>query len=121
MTKKDPPLDPQAEIIDLSKLTDMGRFLVGGIQALASSQEILRKAQNSRKPEIGYKKLKVDIVRFTDEEIDAWIKVTSFTDMKNARDAFMSEDRAKGLSETFEERWRLEHKRGPGRPPKKRP
>lgn len=56
------------------------------------------------------------IMPFTDAEIDAWIQSTAYTGMKVARDEFMQEPKAKGLSAVFERRWN-EIKRNPvGRP-----
>jgi hypothetical protein len=53
---------------------------------------------------------------FTVAEIDAWIGSTSYTGMKVARDAFMQEPRAKGLSAAFEVRWKAIKKNPVGRP-----
>jgi hypothetical protein len=53
---------------------------------------------------------------FTVAEIDAWIGSTSYTGMKVARDAFMKEPRAKGLSATFETQWKAIKKNPVGRP-----
>lgn len=54
--------------------------------------------------------------RFTDAEIDAWIGSTTHTSMKKARNAFMKELRAKGLSATFERRWNDIKQNPVGRP-----
>jgi hypothetical protein len=53
---------------------------------------------------------------FTVAEIDAWIKATQLTGMKKARDAFMKEPRAKGLSAAFEARWNAMKQNPVGRP-----
>jgi hypothetical protein len=53
---------------------------------------------------------------FTDAEIDDWIGSTSLTHGKKARNAFMKEQRAKGLSATFEARWKAIKKKPVGRP-----
>lgn len=53
---------------------------------------------------------------FTNAEIDDWIRSTSSTGMKVARNVFMSEPRAKGLSATFEKRWNAIKQNKVGRP-----
>lgn len=53
---------------------------------------------------------------FTDTEIDDWIRSTPHTGMKLARNAFMTEPRAKGLSATFEARWNAIKGNRVGRP-----
>lgn len=53
---------------------------------------------------------------FTDTEIDDWIRSTPHTGMKLARNAFMKEPRAKGLSATFEARWNAIKQNRVGRP-----
>lgn len=53
---------------------------------------------------------------FTDTEIDDWIRSTPHTGMKLARNAFMTEPRAKGLSATFEARWNAIKRNRVGRP-----
>ena len=55
-------------------------------------------------------------VYFTNAEIDDWILSTSCTGMKVARNAFMAEPRAKGLSATFEKRWNEIKQNKVGRP-----
>lgn len=58
---------------------------------------------------------------FTCDEIKAWIENHSqYTDHKTARAAFLKEDRAKRLSETFETTWREVNPRDRGRPRKQR-
>jgi hypothetical protein len=53
---------------------------------------------------------------FTDAEIDGWIRSTTHTTVKLARDAFMKEPRAKGFSAVFERRWNDIKQNPPGRP-----
>lgn len=55
--------------------------------------------------------------RFTNAEIDAWIRLTQHTGVKKARNSFMKDLRAKGLSATFERRWNDIKKNPVGRPP----
>ena len=58
---------------------------------------------------------------FTCDEIKTWIeKHTQYSDHKTARAAFMKEDRAKGLSATFETTWREVNPAERGRPRKPR-
>lgn len=54
----------------------------------------------------------------TNSQIDDWIKQTHFTSKNEARNAFMKDPRAVGLSAAFEERWRALRPRRPGRPRK---
>jgi hypothetical protein len=56
------------------------------------------------------------IVPFTDAEIDSWIRSTTRTGVKVARDEFMKEPRAKGLSAVFERRWKDIKQNPVGRP-----
>lgn len=60
---------------------------------------------------------KASPARFTVAEIAAWIGSTPHTGMKLARNAFMKEPRAKGLSATFEVQWKVIKKNPVGRPP----
>ncbi len=53
---------------------------------------------------------------FTNTEIDDWIRSTPHTGMKVARNAFMREPRAKGLSAAFEVRWNAIKRNRVGRP-----
>ena len=55
-------------------------------------------------------------VAFTVPEIDAWIGATSHTGVKRARDEFLKDTRAKGLSATFESRWNSIKQNRVGRP-----
>lgn len=56
------------------------------------------------------------LASFTNTEIDDWIRSTLHTGMKVARNAFMTERRAKGLSATFEARWNAIKRNRVGRP-----
>lgn len=56
------------------------------------------------------------IAPFTVAEIDDWIRATPHTGMKLARNAFMKESRAKGLSATFETQWNAIKRNSVGRP-----
>lgn len=57
---------------------------------------------------------------FTLAEIDAWIEATNHTGMKKARNTFMQQQRAKGLSSAFEKRWQNIKNNSVGRPRKQR-
>lgn len=57
---------------------------------------------------------------FSIPEMKKWINGhPEYTNVKSARNAFVGEDRAKGLSASFEGVWREVHGRTRGRPPKK--
>lgn len=55
---------------------------------------------------------------FTTEQVDDWIRQTHFTGKNKARNAFMKDPRATGLSTLFEQRWRELRPGKPGRPRK---
>lgn len=58
----------------------------------------------------------IERARFTAADIDDWIRATPLTGMKVARNAFMKDPRAKGLSGSFETSWNAIKKKPVGRP-----
>ncbi|MEO5493751.1 MAG: hypothetical protein ABIR08_06955 [Sphingomonas sp.] len=58
----------------------------------------------------------IELGRFTVAEMDEWIRATPLTGMKAARNAFMKDPRAKGLSGSFESSWNAIKKKPVGRP-----